>query len=505
MKIESYSMLNRRIAIAAITNTEFLSSIFHFWKDKYVDDKALKTIVRWCLDFFENTKKAPRRNIQNVFGEQKDADIDPDLLDDIERILGSLSKEFDQDDEINVPYLVKQTKNKLQLFSMKRLSQEIDSTLETGDVKKADELFESYQPITVLQTNEVNPFTDTQAIFNAFDQDHNILFNLPGPLGRLTRSQFLRDTFIAFMGREKIGKTWWLIELAIRAARNRRSVAFFQAGDLSLSQQIMRFCIRVSGRSNRIQYTGDFLLPVLDCFKNQTDDCDRKERTCDCGVVEEVRDGEPIYIPFEESQEIEYETCWNCKKGKGAVWWKPVHVKQLNAGEALVYGRRFSKMTGGRFKLSCHPALTLSVRDINHILTQWENHQGFVPDVIIIDYADILAPMNYKLNVRDQQNETWTNLRKLSQEKHCCVITATQADADSYTKRTLTMKNFSEDKRKHAHVTAMFGLNQTMEERSFSKIRVNAIHLREGDFNPSHCINVIQSLQTGKPVVASYY
>ena len=40
------------------------------------------------------------------------------------------------------------------------------------------------------------------------------------------------------------------------------------------------------------------------------------------------------------------------------------------------------------------------------------------------------------------------------------VVTATQADANSYDRTSLKMSNFSEDKRKLAHVTAMYGLNQ---------------------------------------------
>ena len=64
-----------------------------------------------------------------------------------------------------------------------------------------------------------------------------------------------------------------------------------------------------------------------------------------------------------------------------------------------------------------------------------------------------------------KQNEIWKNLRALSQSRNCLVLTATQADAKSYEKNVLTMSNYSEDKRKFAHVTAMYGLNQDKHGR----------------------------------------
>ena len=46
-----------------------------------------------------------------------------------------------------------------------------------------------------------------------------------------------------------------------------------------------------------------------------------------------------------------------------------------------------------------------------------------IPDVIIVDYADILAPEDTRQSEkRHQVDETWKALRRLSQEWHALVI-----------------------------------------------------------------------------------
>ena len=69
------------------------------------------------------------------------------------------------------------------------------------------------------------------------------------------------------------------------------------------------------------------------------------------------------------------------------------------------------------------------------------------------------------------------------------------------------MKNFSEDKRKYAHVTAMYGLNQDPQDREkkIGLMRINEIVVREGDFSNTKEVTVIQNLARGRPFLGSYY
>jgi hypothetical protein len=83
----------------------------------------------------------------------------------------------------------------------------------------------------------------------------------------------------------------------------------------------------------------------------------------------------------------------------------------------------------------------------------------------------------------------------------------TQADAASYEKNSLGLSNFSEDKRKYGHVTAMYGLNQDVDgrEKKIGIMRINEIVVREGEFDTSSQIHVLQNLRRGRPFLYSYY
>ena len=162
------------------------------------------------------------------------------------------------------------------------------------------------------------------------------------------------------------------------------------------------------------------------------------------------------------------------------------------------------RISDDTFKLSTHPNSTLNINKIRSILDKWEEREGFVPDVILIDYADILAPERNNIEFRHQQNESWKAMRALSQERHACVLTVTQAAATSYGKANLDLSDFSEDKRKYAHVTGMFVLNQTPEEKRSGIIRFGALMVREDAFDINHNVHVLQCLQIGRPYISSY-
>ena len=125
--------------------------------------------------------------------------------------------------------------------------------------------------------------------------------------------------------------------------------------------------------------------------------------------------------------------------------------------------------------------------------------------MIVIDYADLLV--GEAKDFRHLQNEIWKDLRRLSQEKgQPLVITATQADAKSYDADKLKLTNFSEDKRKYAHVTAFYGLNQDKfgREKQIGILRINELLLREGDFGVGNQVFILQNLGRGKAFLGSY-
>jgi len=509
LKVRTYDgMFDRRVATAAIVSNEFLSGLVPSFSEELVEGEFLQRVLRWCVDYYEEHQAAPGKAIQDIYATQYDA-LPPELADDLGDFLAGLSQEFENAGEgINASYLQKQMSERLQLTNLRLLSERIQIAVEDGDLNEAETLRTEFKQVTAATGRPINPLTDEQAIREGFQNQPKPLYELPGALGHFMNDQLTRDSFVSFLGREKIGKTWMLIEHAKRALRARRKVLFVQAGDLSQPQQTLRFSVSFAGRSNREKFCGEQLVPVLDCWKNQTGECSRTQRRGEIEIVEDGDRDEPVYMPFEEAEK-HYNPCTYCRQRhphefEGISWWERAFIEPLTANEAIDLNTRFQRALGGELRLSCHPTGSVRVKDIEAICRRLEAEEGFVPQVILIDYADILAPETTRSKKREEENDRWMALRNLSQVRNALVIAPTQADADSYDRWMLSMRNFSEDKRKLGHVTAMYGLNQTPQEKKRCLMRVNAIVVREDDQNSTNFVTVLQSIKTGRPIITSF-
>jgi archaellum biogenesis ATPase FlaH len=165
----------------------------------------------------------------------------------------------------------------------------------------------------------------------------------------------------------------------------------------------------------------------------------------------------------------------------------------------------FCKKNRG-LRISTHANGTLSVEEMKAILNTWEQQDGWVADIIIVDYADLLTTKGNQ-EERHKQNNIWKALRGLNQETNTLLITATQSDAAAYEQDTLRLKNFSEDKRKYAHVTAFYGLNQDSKgrEKNLGVLRINELLLREDGFDANRQVTVLQAMSIGRPILTSYW
>jgi len=508
-------MIERKILIGLITDTEFLKEIEDLWNPEYIESQTAKMICSWCWEYYREYKKAPMQDIENIYIAKLKQGIDTDLAEEIEdEILPSLSDEYSK--EADNTFLLKETHK---FFTERQLQLHIDSVtflLAKDKVTEAKQEVEDFK----LKTNIKNVGLDLSSkeslpkVRQAYDKTYQNVIRFPGALGTFWNDQLVRGGLVSLLAPEKRGKTFWLLEFMMMAYKQKRNVAFFQAGDMTEAQQIIRIGVYLAQCSNLERFIGTRYIPVMDCIHNQKDTCNKKVRECQFGLFgEEVNTREEItkeaLIEACESNP-DYKACYNCAEWESSRWGTPwitkrVIKKPLTKSAAVRAWEKFFISAGRSIKLSTHANLTLKVKDIEHILEKWKQTEGFVPDVILIDYADILDS-EIKGDVRACENHKWMRLRALSQTTNALVVVPTQADADSYKRNVIDMSNFSETKTKNAHVTAMYGLNQDKEgrEKEIGVMRINKIVVREDDFHSSQQVHVLQHLAIGRPHLGSY-
>lgn len=461
------SSLERQFLIAMITSKSFLAQAYPVVDTALLETTPFREVAKWCLLYFQEYGEAPGRQIEAIYHSwleqgERDAVQEEAIYD----LLEFLSEQHGVEGDLNVPYLLDEMGKYLSIQKIRRLRDDLEYHLMQGDENEASRVIREYSSVKLGVGVGIKALTDDEAWRRAFDSPLEPLIPYPGDAGRFLNNALTRDALIGIQGPEKRGKTWWCIEFAIRALRNHKKVALFEVGDLSEGQVLLRIGVRLSGRPLWRASCGDIHVPM------------RVTRVSDNG-----EQGGPL---------VDVETrVVRCRR--------PVTYQSSEKAR-----RKFMRGCGipassPYIMISCHPNSSINVRGIEGILDQWEREEGFIPDIIVVDYADILAPEDARLDARHQVNDTWKALRRLSQERRCLVIAPTQADAASYDVQTQTMKNFSEDKRKLAHVTGMLGLNQTEQEKQIGVMRLNWLILREQPFHTYTCLVVGQCLALGRP------
>ena len=443
----------RRILTAMIVDGIALGRIAAKWEKTMFRSRWADIVGQWCVTFYESYGKAPNQTIQSLFESWASTAADPDTVGLVEKFLTGLSDDYEGlAKEINTEHVVDMAGIFFTRMKIDRLITAIQGDMEVGKVDEARKRVEQFGAVALGNGDAIDVLNDQAAIQAAFEDQEEDLINYNGALGVFFRGQLTRDGFIAFLGAEKKGKTFWLMDMAWRAMLQRRKVAFFSAGDMSERQMMRRLSIRASRKPIRA-----------------------KHWPCEIRVPSKIRRKDGVI-------EILHET---------KVFLKPLNWREAWEAMQEVVQYKIKDKTP-YLRLATYPNSVLSVKGIETQLRTWER-EGWTADVVIIDYADILdenAAMPGQSDARHKVNATWKQLRALSQKFHCLVITATQADAASYDKDTLNRTNFSEDKRKMAHVTGMIGINQTKTEKEIGAYRLNWIVLREGEFTEGATVAV---------------
>jgi hypothetical protein len=503
--------IERQIITGMIVSERYLREVLTIYQKDLLKTPYAKTIAGWCIKYFKQYNTNPGIHIQDIFESHKRKKLDPDQADLIENFLASISKEYERAAQFNVSYLLDETEKKFKTRALTMLAEDIQAALALGDLVEAESLLVDFKIVSRPSGNGVNPLTDVEALSKSFSSGSEVLFRLPGALGQLI-GDISRADFISFVANEKRGKSWVLIDFAMRAIKHRCNVAMFQVGDMSQEQTIKR--IHVYNTKGSVKFSGKKLIPVLDCYNNQTGECDLPERASDTIVLKQLRTKDKKEKKFKKLDYYdcpEHVPCTFCQKEghdtfKGAVWYREMKIEKISWKYALAEAQKLEKRYGAdRFKLACFPSNSVSVQDIKNQLEIWQEFNDFIADVVLIDYADLLKPSSSRLEFRHQQNDIWSSLRGLSLEKHIALITATQASKVTFRKKSIEQDDLSEDKRKMAHVTHMFAINQTPEEKRQGIYRMATLAKREDDFDVTKEVKVLYSYAIGRSYLASYF
>lgn len=462
------SGVNHKLILSAmITNPIILGVISQKWdKEGLFNSKLYDLIGGWCVRHFKKYEKAPQKGITALFSKWAERVDDPELQKQVSYFLENLSEPSVSED-----YILDIAANVFGRARASKLVENVQSALDAEDMNEVRKCINEYHEIQMGMGAGIDVLQDKEKMASVFAEEENkeALVHYSGALKQFYTHTWERDSFVVFQAAEKVGKTTMLVDVAYRSLQNRKRVAFFSVGDLSEKQLLERLYVRISGHPLKAEsFPCELQYPTK--FIDNTE-ADKKKR------------------PFKVDTKIKkYEA--------------PLSMEKLHkACDALQVG--IIKSKNSYLKVSVHSNDSVTINDIKNIIDSW-TIKGWIPDVIIIDYMDLLSPIT-RGEPRDQNNATWKRARALSQDYHCLLVSATQANAASYGEHLQSRKHFSEDKRKLAHVTAMIGINITPAEKEQQSMRLNFLVKREGFYSPRKVVHAAGCLGLINPCIISQF
>lgn len=453
----------RTVLLRVVADTTVCGPVAAKWDGQLFASRPENLIAGWAVKHYKKYNKAPRHNIKGYYDQWAAKEQDEEVQEHVGGFLEALSEELKLKRHISTPVVLDLAADLFDRVKIEKMTEEVKQLAGNGNIAKAWKVIHHTRKVEVGTTSGLDLFAGGAVARNAIRSRSQAMLKWDQEaMRRFLADSMARDEFITFVGPEKAGKSFWLQECAYQGATSNCNVAFFETGDQSQNQIIRRFAARAAGRP----FKDDRLVKMPKKILTATE-----EEPLPQVIYEEETFGEPM-TPREASMAL----------------------------------KRIGRLHGkGRLKLSVHPNSSLSMAGIEMILDEWKRADGWVPDIVIIDYMDILAPMEAGPMSRDQINESWKAARRLNQKMHCLMITATQANADSYDAVTIDKGNFSEDKRKNAHVTGAIGINQTPTEKEHQLYRLNWLLARDLEFGTSTCVWTAACLAKANPCVVSTF
>lgn len=494
--------MERKIITGLITSKEFIMEIEPILRAGHLKTPFARKVAGWVMEYYTNFKDAPGRNIRDIYINKREEIKDDAEKWIIEEFLHSISEEYGNEG-LNIDYLSKQSELYLRGRSLKKLYDELGKRLISSDVERGEELVSSFKRVTRPSSVGIDPFRDRVAINQMFERAAgDQLFKYPGDFGKMF-GYFERGWFSLIVGSESRGKTFWLIDLALRSLLRGLNVVFVSF-EMTRRQMLERMYHWITKLPNT-KWAGEVMIPIFDCERNADDSCELSYRRNDIALI-----NKGVRLTFEQANKRGYSACDACMKlgkrdFKPTVWHKKKVLEGMTIEAGLEKAEEIAQsvLRGKQLKLLCLPARSLSVEGLKGYMTNWAYYEGFEADVVVTDYLDKMKPDKEYGQYRHNIYDIALSHKALSLDRNILVASCSQSNTGRDEERDIKSGDVAEDIRKKAEIDIGWSLNQTAREKAQGVMRVKPMKTRHDFSNIADQCMVLYQLKIGRPILTS--
>ena len=410
-----------------------------------------RKLIKWILEYYEKHNASPKESLRELFyfhrDELKDDEIDfmDDVITIVEKQISTAKKGFSTDFYLN------KAEKYLSQQSLLKLSAELKVLATEGDIIGAENKISNYKKVKKDLGQGLDPLTDENIIERIFEMQSSPLFTVPGVLGEAFTKIF-RGDLMGIAGVSKSGKSFMLLQFAKYAILDRLKVAYFTL-EMSNDQNSSRLFTNIVGKS---------LKPI--------------EET----IVPYIENGK-IYCDYINKNSI-----------------TQLEIEKTRKSLDLAIG------SGGlRFFDTSTSGCTLT--EIEGTLVNLSSFEDWIPDVVIIDYADILETESRYKDSWKAEDEKWVRMkREIAQKHNCFCISATQLNREALKANKTEVGHTAGSIGKFNHTSLWMSLTTSPQERKAGISRCT-VQGRHDEYDIIDEFIITRCLKIGRPIIDSEY
>lgn len=172
-----------------------------------------------------------------------------------------------------------------------------------------------------------------------------------------------------------------------------------------------------------------------------------------------------LYVTLEVSSKILAERC-DANISQTRVMDLQSHIHDVKAKV-----KTFMANSGARLVLKQFPTGSATVSDLRRLIERFKS-RGLVFDLVIVDYADIMAPERYTDNQQENSKSVYVGLRGLAMAEGFALLTATQTNREGYKATVAKAEHVADDFNKIRIADIIISINRTPEELANGQARL---------------------------------
>ncbi len=413
---------------------------------KEFSTRPFQKVARAAMDYYDQYGKPPKAHLTDILEADllrgDDGSLIATVIESLERLAPLLQPAYVRD-QLGHFRAVR--------FRITQAETALDA-LHKGDLNTANVIMAEQLPLPATSTEIL--FSDPEQSLKFLDQDENDYFS--AGIGALDDRGVrpARKTLTIFMAPPKRGKSWFLVNVGKANVIRGKSVLHItlENSDALTSQRyVQAFCALTSGAAQQVSYP-----------KFERDETGRfthmdVETTNASGISDYTRD------------QIAKKILRLARRG-------PLIIKEFPTG-------------------------SLTIPHISAYLDMLEKTKGFVPDILLLDYIDLME--TDARNLRIDTGRVARALRGLAVQRNMAVITATQVNRVGADARTVTPTMVAEDYSKIGTADTIITYSQTQAEadNGLARLYVGAARGVRDRFT----VMITQSYETGQFCLDSEY